>query len=279
MSKVVKGVFRAVSKVVKGVVNTVKKVAKSKIGKIIMAAALVYFGGAAIMGGMQGVSAGTGFLSGAGTGISNAWTSLLQAGSSALKGSFTEAGKALSAGFQGSTMPAASSSLQTVGSLGLKAPVGSESLLGVGGESTAIGLKPSVGSVVNNPLTNTLPLPKPDPSFWSTNAAAAGVLVGGNIVGGAIQGSGAQKEAERQEQLKAAAEERYRRNVGAPLWGDQEYAGYTGNSAGNPLIAPRTDYQVAGGPALLNRGLVGSSMNPTFGYAAFPVFNPRTNYS
>ena len=60
MSKVVKGVTRAVSKVVKGVATAVKKVASSKIGKIIMVAAAVYFGGAALLGAMGSTGFSTG---------------------------------------------------------------------------------------------------------------------------------------------------------------------------------------------------------------------------
>ena len=77
MSKVVKKVGKAIGKVVKGVVKgvkkVVKKVTKSKFFKVIAAAALVYFGGAALMGGLKGFGAGTGFFKGAATGIGNAW--------------------------------------------------------------------------------------------------------------------------------------------------------------------------------------------------------------
>ena len=58
MSKVVKGVGRATGKVAKGVGNVVKKVASSKFGKILLTAATVYFGGAALMGGLSSSAAG-----------------------------------------------------------------------------------------------------------------------------------------------------------------------------------------------------------------------------
>ncbi len=60
LSKIVKGVkniFKGVGKVVKKVWKGVKKFAKSKIGKVVIAAALIYAGGAAI--GAWGGSAGT----------------------------------------------------------------------------------------------------------------------------------------------------------------------------------------------------------------------------
>jgi hypothetical protein len=283
MSKVVKGVFRAVSKVVSGVVKAVKKVAKSPIGKIILAAATIYFGGAAIMGAM-GAPAGSGImgaLQGAGAGISNAWTSLLQAGSSALGGNFAQAGSQLSAGFQGTTMAAGSTAAAA-------APAASAAGSGItlGGPAPQYGanalLNPS-GAVTSGGAAipaAAAPTAAKTAGFWGTNAGAATVLAGGQLAGGLIQGVGAQKEAERQEQLQAEVRARYNRNVGTPLWGNQESTGYTGESTTNPLIYQRPDYQVAGGPSLLQQGqgLVGGNMNPVFGYAGFPVFNPRTNY-
>lgn len=104
MSKVVKGVSRAIGKVVKGAVNLVKKVAKSKFGRIALMAATVYFGGAAIMGGINGFGTATGALQGAMTGVSNAWASLGQAAGSVMSGNFAQAGSQLSAGFQGQQM-------------------------------------------------------------------------------------------------------------------------------------------------------------------------------
>lgn len=273
MSKVVKGVFRAVSKVVSGVVKAVKKVAKSPIGKIILAAATIYFGGAAIMGAM-GAPAGSGImgaLQGAGAGISNAWTSLLQAGSSALGGNFAQAGSQLSAGFQGTTMAA-----QNAVAAAAPAASGAAGAFGgnIAGTATA-----AEGAAAGTGLVNAAP--KAATGFWGTNAGAATVLAGGQLAGGLIQGVGAQKEAERQERLQAEARARYSRNVGTPLWGNQEFTGYTGQSTTNPLIYQRPEYRVAGGPTLLEqgRGLVGGNMNfAGLNYAGFPVFNPRTNY-
>jgi hypothetical protein len=110
MSKVVKKVGKAIGKVVKGVVKGVKKVVKkvtsSKFFKVIAGAALVYFGGAALMGGLKGFGAGTGFFKGAATGIGNAWSSLTAAGSSALGGNFSQAAANLGAGAKGTTLAA-----------------------------------------------------------------------------------------------------------------------------------------------------------------------------
>ena len=64
MSKVVKKIGRSIKKVVKGVARGVKKVWKkikqSKVLKVIAIAALIYFGGAALMGGIGGAAGGGG---------------------------------------------------------------------------------------------------------------------------------------------------------------------------------------------------------------------------
>ena len=77
MSKVVKKVGKAIGKVVKGVVKAVvkvkKKIFKSKLFKVIATAALIYFGGAALMGGLGGLGAGGGgFIAGAKAGLGSA---------------------------------------------------------------------------------------------------------------------------------------------------------------------------------------------------------------
>ena len=106
MSKVVKKVGKAIGKVVKGVVKgvkkVVKKIAKSKFFKVIASAALVYFGGAALMGGFSTIGTSTSFLQGMSTGLSNAWAGITGATSSALGGNFAQAGSQLAAGAKGS---------------------------------------------------------------------------------------------------------------------------------------------------------------------------------
>lgn len=116
MSKVVKSVGRAVGKVVKGIVTLkpLRTLAKTKIGKALLIAGAVYFGGAALTGAFSGATTAAGTvatgLEGAMAGIGNAWTSLGTAASQAAGAitgaegaSFANAGNALSAGFSGST--------------------------------------------------------------------------------------------------------------------------------------------------------------------------------
>jgi hypothetical protein len=113
VSKVVKGIGRAVSKVVKGVTNVVKKVAKSKLGKVLLTAAAVYFGGAALMGGLNTIGTSTSFLSGMGSGLSSAATGIGNAFTALTKGSFSGAGTALSEGFMGTAGSSAPAALAT----------------------------------------------------------------------------------------------------------------------------------------------------------------------
>lgn len=142
MSRVVRGV----GKLVKGVVNGVKKFAKSKLGKIIIAAALVYFGGAALSGGFSSVGAGGTFMQGASAGLSsaasgitNAWTSLAAgefgSAGSALAGGFTEAGAAGAAAGTNAGMNAAM--LDLAASQGITAGAAAEgATAGVGAVAT-----------------------------------------------------------------------------------------------------------------------------------------------
>lgn len=234
MSKVVRGVGRAIGKVVKGVVNTVKKVAKSKFGKILIGAALVYFGGAALMGGMAAPAGSgiSGVLSGAAKGVANAWTSLTGAASSALGGNFAQAGSQLSAGFQGTTtalqseaaLSAASQAAQTSMAAGNAGAATNPALLesyagtpGYGASSAGAG----------NAAMNTIPgssgpgiIQRAAGAFsnLSPQGQAAAITVGGQLTGGLIQGVGMRQEQKRQEQMAADQKAAYNTNIGTRLW-------------------------------------------------------------
>lgn len=88
VSGVVKGIGNAVNDAVKGVGSLAKQIYESKIGKALIIAGAVYFGGAALAGGFGSAGAGGSFLSGMGTGVSTAATSLSSAWSSALSADF-----------------------------------------------------------------------------------------------------------------------------------------------------------------------------------------------
>lgn len=83
VKKVFKGVGKAVKSVVKGVAKGVRKVVKSKIFKVALMGAAIYFGGAGISSMMSGGSFSTG--------VGSAWGSLSSAGSSLMSGNFSSA--------------------------------------------------------------------------------------------------------------------------------------------------------------------------------------------
>lgn len=99
IGSVVKGVVNVVEGVVKGVGDLVKGIADSPIGKAILIAGAVYFGGAALAGGFGSSAAGGSFLSGMGTGVASAAETLSTAWSSTLAGNFGEAASGIGNAF------------------------------------------------------------------------------------------------------------------------------------------------------------------------------------
>ena len=141
MSKIVKKVFRGVKKVVKGIGKAVKKVwktvTKNPILRTIAFAGLMYFGGAALLGGLGGAAGGggiSGFISGAGQGITNAWAGVTGAASSVASSNFAQAGAQLSAGAKGTVLGGAPGQVTTVA--GSTIP-GSTDFVGQAAQSTA----------------------------------------------------------------------------------------------------------------------------------------------
>jgi hypothetical protein len=283
VGKAVSGVVKGVSKVVKGVVKgagaLVRKIASSKLGKVLLTAAAIYFGGAAIMGAIGGAGASTGFLGtisgaiqGAGAGISSAW--------SGLTGAVTGGGLgSLQSGFMGANAAgqAAVGGMQAVGTN-----------LAAGAQASGAFTAPvTSGSVVGQPLASAAaggaPLaPAAGTGFWGTNAGAATVMAGGQLAGGLIQGVGQQKALEEQrayedQQLR---EERARQEANMNVrfnWGEPGDGSYI---PGQPQQVGGMNYgspSMSGGPALVRSGgLISSRLNdPTqpYGYE-FPIYNP-----
>lgn len=247
MSKAVKKVGRFVGKVVKGVGKAIKKFSKSTVGKILIAAATVYFGGAAIMGAMGGASAGTGFLGtlsgaiqGAGAGISTAWSGLTGAASSLIAGEgLAGAGSSLSAGMTGAYSAGASA-------VGGAATAGGSALASTVGQTAA-----TTGKVAANTTS---------PGLWASmgdRAQAAVISSGTQVAGGLIQGAGQQRALEEQrdyEEEKLAKErERYNQNVGTAWWGG---SGNTGSTGAEQFGSPTAYAQPA------PTGLVAGAMTP-----------------
>ena len=123
MTKAVSSIGRAVSNVVQGAVNVVvdagkaiggavtdvakaatgvvKSIANSNLGKAVLIAAAIYFGGAALSGGFGASAGGGSFFTGMGAGVSSAATSLSSAWTSAMAGEFAQAGSTLGSAWTG----------------------------------------------------------------------------------------------------------------------------------------------------------------------------------
>lgn len=250
MSKIVSGIGRAIGKVVEGVGSIVKSVVKSPIFKVIGTAAMVYFGGAALLGAaggaMQGAAAGSGFLntlgsaasgalSGAGAGISSAWQGLMGAGSALMgEGGLSGAADSLTKNFGGAytagsqtvtpgvslteALPAVTGNAGAVpggGGIGAYTPAD----YSLGGSTPGIKVPNYAPSI---PAAGVTPPAAPqgfiDKMMASQYAAPALISGGMQLAGGLVQGYGAQKAADRQEQLSAEARDRYNRNVGTRLY-------------------------------------------------------------
>ena len=259
MSKVVKGIGRAIGSVVQGVVNGVKSIAKSSIGKIIIGAALVYFGGAALMGAMgsgaAGVAGASG-LTGAAQGISAAWTSLGTAGSSLMAGNIGQAVSALGSGIGGSAATlgeaggllvnggAAAGNLAVQGGsaagigqapIAEMLPAGMESapiaemgaiepsaLSGAGTQSAGAGAPGSYMQTTYAPGATNSGVINSARNWWNGMSGTEKLVaaqVGTGLVGTGMQAYGANKANNQQLQLAADQRARYNTNNGARLWG------------------------------------------------------------
>jgi len=212
VKKVVKGVAKAVSGVVKGVGKVVSKVAGSKLGRIILTAAGVYFGGAALMGGMNAAGSATGFLgkigsfvSGAGTGIGNAWTNLIQAGASAFGGDFSQAGSQLMAGSKGQAF---TPPLDIATTANLSGVSGLDPLSQVNqGFSTPLtdqALKtPFLDQTLQSSNVLNTPSAPASSGLFSSDLAKYGLVSGGmQLAGGLVSGVGQQKALEDQRKFE-----------------------------------------------------------------------------
>jgi hypothetical protein len=247
MSQVVKGIGRAISGVVNGVVNVVKSVASSSLGKILLTAATVYFGGAALMGGFGASAAGGSFLTGASAGLSGAATGVSTAWGSLMAGNVGAAGSALGSGFTGASAAGAATTapaglvtgaMQTGMTAGTGGAAGLTSTPGAltsgttvpgaaslnipasaGLNSAGVASTLPVGSTLS--ALNTAAAPASS-GFWSglgPYGQYAAISGGTQLIGGAMQGYGAQQEAQRQEKMSADARARYNKNINTRLFG------------------------------------------------------------
>lgn len=247
---VVKGVGDAVSGVVKGVSSAVGELAKSPIVKIALGAAVIYFGGAALMGAMGGMGAGwgtlSGAISGAGSGamagLSSAWSAAGVASSALMSGEFAAAGSALSGGMTGAYAAGA-------GSVAAAAPIAATTGLptaaagGAPAATTPSFIKPPLEAMTVTPQSGIIGKTAAAGGFWSSPYAAPAAIQGGmQLAGGIIQGAGAERAQQDQRDYEAKKEEEARalrnKNIGTALWSSPSIATPVADVR-NGLIASR----------------------------------------
>jgi hypothetical protein len=282
MSKVVSGIGNAIGGVVKGVVNVVKGVVKgvgdlaksiasSKLGKAIIIAGAIYFGGAALAGGFGSSAAGGSFLSGMGAGVSSAASTLSGAWSSVMAGNFSQAagavGNAWGTAGAAAGQAAGATAAQAAGTgamtvsptatpTAVTAPtVGAPTAVANGGVQTQAQMLaaqnagiPGADTLTSAALKTGVTPPPAAPGFFSSDLAKYGAITAGTqVVGGMIQGAG-QKQAQedqRDYELRMAQEarDRYNANVGTALWGSNQpvnpVTGMPGVNAWDPQQAAR----------------------------------------
>lgn len=262
MSSVVSGIGRAVGSVVSGAVNAVKKVtsgvggfisqiASSKLGKAAMLAAAIYFGGAAISGGMN-AGAGTTFLDGMGTGVSEAANGLSSAWTSAMKGDFSGAGDALSKGFSNGT-PTAGEAMSSPGANPLPVQQGAAADMGGAGgikmPASTLG-QSSLSSGTGSLLTGSSVPPVPPAagagnSIWGSQYTAPALISGGSAIIGGVMQTGAIKDQRAYEAQQAQlARDRYNANAGGAVFATPAPTGGV-PAAGAPASAGQYDPMAA----------------------------------
>jgi hypothetical protein len=195
MSKVVKKVGKVIKKVVKGVVKGVKKVWKavkqSKFLKIAAIAAAVYFGGAALLGGIGGATGGAGFIAGAKAGVASAWGGITGAGAALASGNIAGAGSSLAGGFTGAYGAGAGTVASSLAPIATATPAYTAPSAGVTTATGGAGAGAGAGAATTgNYLTGASTTA---PSGFSSlgNAVGAGQATGLNAAApGAVGGVG-----------------------------------------------------------------------------------------
>ena len=272
IGSVVKGAVKAVKSVVKGVGTVVKKVASSKLGKAVLIAAAVYFGGAALAGGFGSSAAGGSFLSGMGTGVANAASSLSTAWGSALSGNFSTAGSQLAQGFSGNAAVAASPTNVMAGNYAVTGQAAGGTAAGGGaaaggtaaGGGAAAGGTAAGGTAAGGGAAGT---PGMMSKILASPYTAPALISGGMQVGGAyIQGKAQEKQIADQrkyeEDQTTKARNLYNTNVGTELWSPNQQAVYQDPNAGpwDPYAEARALAEQQRFGRINRRGLVSQYM-------------------
>jgi len=290
MTKIVQGIGDAIGDVVKGVVNVVKgvadgvgdlarSIADSPIGKAILIAGAVYFGGAALAGGFGSSAAGGSFLSGMGVGVESAATGLSSAWSSTLAGNFGEAASTI-----GNTFGAAGTAAGESATLAsqIAAPAANALSLSGGGEVAGDALNATNlsgagsdaaaytqgGNPTLNGLTGTTP-PAPTSPFslaqpptiptgvppaippgappaagWWAGVdpylKTAAVMGGTQVVGGLISGAGQAKAAQEQRDFEVDQAELARQRRNKNMGAQLDFSAVRAAAAEKAAANPQT---------------------------------------
>lgn len=261
---VFKGVGAVVDGAVKGVGTLVKQIYDSDIGKAIIIAGAVYFGGAALAGGFGTMGTSASFLSGMGAGVSSAATSLQAAWGLATSGTAGSLGQAAStignswgtafgAGAQlGAPVVETAAALSSAAQAPMPAQIPSAPSLAPAAAapppvatagmpagspitSTAAGSYTPVAQTAAGAPAATQPwyaqamdyiTPKSElAQFGLINAATS---VGGNVIAAIGQQQAAEDERAYQEKQLQAARDLRNANVGAELFAPGQYAAAPG---------------------------------------------------
>lgn len=233
MSKLVKGVGRAVKKVVKGAANVVKKVAKSPIGKALIVAAGAYFAVPAVMGlmGAGGAAAAGGLsgLAGASANLSAAWSGLTGAGSALMAGNFSGAASSLGQGFLGNTATSAAQQAANAAWAGQGATAAAQTATGAA--TTAGGAATTAGGAAASPASTSIWGKALDTAMSPTvlPSLIQGAGKAAEVVGNAYLAKEAAEEEDKRERQRIAEEEARRtRNLGTNLFSQYQFRAPTG---------------------------------------------------
>jgi hypothetical protein len=256
VSGVLKGVGDAVDGAVKGVGTLAKQIYDSDVGKAIIIAGAIYFGGAALSGGFGSYGAGGSFFSGMGTGVASAADSIALAWEASSLGPLGNAwGAAGDAGANAARTLAGSglSVAPSAASAAAAPPVAPAPAAAVAPPPVAAVAPPPVataglpaGSPINSAAANLYtPVAEAavqnaaaDPSWYSkaldyitpkSELAKYGLISGASqLAGGLIQGAGQQQavedEREAQEAALKAAQDLRNANMSAELFAPSQYA-------------------------------------------------------
>jgi hypothetical protein len=289
MSKAVSGVGNAIGGVLKGAVNLVKDVGNgigrivkdigsSDIGKAILIAGAVYFGGAALSGGFGASAGGGSFFSGMGAGVSSAASSLSSAWTSTLAGNFAEAGSTIGSAWTGAGNAGMATNPGWVANTGALPLTPTPAVAPAAPPPAASAMNSGAVTSGGSPLGVNLPPAAPPPppastSFWNSIKAspytAPALISGGMQVGGAyIQGQAQEKQLQDQRDYEARMakeqRDRYNANVGAPLWSSQQAPIYqSGTAAWDPYAEARARTAQIAAAGAQPQGVAARYMNPT----------------